>query len=1197
MKRKGLLKCFSAVLALCMILSCVSFSFATAGAAVVGETSIVSASSSASGDNFTWDNASVYFLLTDRFKNGNTSNDHSYNRGLDQDGNVVSGIDTRATFHGGDFAGVTQAINEGYFDDLGVNAIWISAPYEQIHGYVVGGNENPSYAHYSYHGYYVLDYTQTDANFGTAEEFGTLVDTAHEHGIRVILDIVMNHSGYNSLYDMDEYGYGTVKPGWEDDYFCHTKVSNQLYHSYIDYDTSAADWANWWGADWIRCGVAGYTQGGGDNLTMSLAGLPDFKTDSTATVGIPNILKTKWTKEGRLAQETSELSSYLSKTGKKQTVTNSISYWLSTWVRDYGVDGFRCDTAKHVDLASWKTLKDTCVDALKEWRQNNPSKPGADWDEDFWMTGECWDHNLGWGYDSYYTQGGFDSMINFETQGGGLLSMSGLNGVYSNYASSINSNDKFNQLSYLSSHDSTLARGNLISTGSAFLLLPGGIQIYYGDETNRPLVPGVPNDGNGGAGHSLRSDMNWDSADSAVLAHWQKVGSFRNKHVSIGAGDHQQISGYSSSTGYTFSRSYDNGVISDNIIATIGAPSNTNLAVDVSSLWSDGTTVTNAYDGTTATVTNGKATFNTGANGTILMEGPVSTISMSLKGSYSFYDSQTLTVSLRGADYAMVSIDGGTEFKVVDGDKFSVGEGIEVGATIKVTMTASNDEETSTKSFTYKKKDPNAVIRVYFDNSRYNWSTVNAYIYDESSGDAVENKAWPGEAMTYDTATGFYVIEVPDNLTNGRVIFNAGSTSSNRYPADGAQGLEINGTHMLFSYGNKWEPYTNQTVGPTEPTTAPDPTKMTTVYFDNSNSKFSTPTIYYWSSATNSGPNSWPGVPMTNVSGDIWKATFDSKYDKCIFSNSGSNQTRDLAVPGSNYIYNGSNWSAYTVPTEPTTAPVTTAPATTAPVTTAPVTTVPATTAPATTVPATTVPATTVPTTDELTVTASSNIFPTATKTFNKDEGTVTVSYKLTANMKAVDTQWKLTYDSTKLEYNISDNMVDGTQTITPSAGDNLVFNNKSNYIKGNFSTLNLVSFDNNADFVSVTFNIIGTGKADVYLDLEVLSLAYKDSSNKLNCASIVDYSKMQDISGVKGFEKASISTSTTLESSIVMGDVNGDGDVKVDDATLVLKYVVGMESLNSLQIKAADVDRNGTVNVKDATLIQKYVADMINGF
>ena len=70
---------------------------------------------------------------------------------------------------------------------------------------MVGSDGNPSYAHYSYHGYYVLDYTQTDANFGTAEEFETLVDTAHEYG-----KIVMNRSGYNSLYDMAEYGYGTV---------------------------------------------------------------------------------------------------------------------------------------------------------------------------------------------------------------------------------------------------------------------------------------------------------------------------------------------------------------------------------------------------------------------------------------------------------------------------------------------------------------------------------------------------------------------------------------------------------------------------------------------------------------------------------------------------------------------------------------------------------------------------------------------------------------------------------------------------------------------------------------------------------------------------------------------------------------------------------------------------------------------------
>ncbi|MGN0508167.1 MAG: dockerin type I repeat-containing protein, partial [Ruminococcus sp.] len=249
--------------------------------------------------------------------------------------------------------------------------------------------------------------------------------------------------------------------------------------------------------------------------------------------------------------------------------------------------------------------------------------------------------------------------------------------------------------------------------------------------------------------------------------------------------------------------------------------------------------------------------------------------------------------------------------------------------------------------------------------------------------------------------------------------------------------------------------------------------------------------------------------------------------------------------------------------------------------------------------PTVTEPATTAPVTDELKVTASSNIFPTATKTFNKEEGTITVSYKLTSSMDVVDTQWKLTYDNTKLEYKASDNMSGGVQTITPSAGNKLVYRNVNNYIKGNFSTLNLVPFETNADFVSVTFNIIGTGEAEIYLDLEILSLGYVDSSDNFNHASIVDYSQMQDISGIKGFENASISTLTTLDSniSIMLGDVNGDGYVKIDDVTLILKYAVSMQSLNALQIKAADVDMDGIVNVRDATLIQKYINEIITAF
>lgn len=143
MNKHGMLKATSVAIALCTVMSSTTFAFSTvASAATVDTTEKVSASTTKSKDNFSWDNASVYFLLTDRFRNGNTSNDHSYNRGLDQSGKVLSNIDDRATFHGGDFAGVTQSIEDGYFNNLGVNAIWISAPYEQTHGYVVGSDGN-----------------------------------------------------------------------------------------------------------------------------------------------------------------------------------------------------------------------------------------------------------------------------------------------------------------------------------------------------------------------------------------------------------------------------------------------------------------------------------------------------------------------------------------------------------------------------------------------------------------------------------------------------------------------------------------------------------------------------------------------------------------------------------------------------------------------------------------------------------------------------------------------------------------------------------------------------------------------------------------------------------------------------------------------------------------------------------------------
>ena len=1534
MKKTAFSKCLSAILALCITLSCISFSFATVGAATVDEQEKATVSATAADDGFSWDNATVYFLLTDRFKNGNTSNDHSYNRGLDANGNVVSGIDTRGTFHGGDFAGVTQSIEEGYFENLGVNALWISAPYEQIHGYVVGDNSGSSFAHYSYHGYYVLDYTQTDANFGTAAEFEKMVDTAHEHGLRVIIDVVLNHSGYNSIYDMAEYGYGTVKSGWESSYFSHQNINNSTYHSFIDYDTSVADWANWWGADWIRCGVAGYTAGGGDNYTMSLAGLPDFRTESSATVGIPAILKNKWTKEGRYTQEANELTSYLSSKGKSQTVTNSISYWLSTWVRDYGVDGFRCDTAKHVEYASWNTLKETCVDALKEWRANNPNKPGADWDEDFWMTGECWDHNVGYGYDAYFTQGGFDSMINFETQGGGLLSSSSIGNIYNGYASSINTNDKFNALSYLSSHDSTLARGNLISTGSAFLLLPGGVQIYYGDETNRPLVSGIPNDGNGGAGHSLRSDMNWASIDQSVLTHWQKVGQFRNNHISVGAGANTDLT---TTSGYAFGRTYDKNGVSDKVAGCIYASSNTNVTIDVSSLWSDGQQLMNAYDQSSAVVQNGKVTFNSGTNGTILIQEPDGRPLMSLSGNATFSGSQALTVTLEECETAKCSIDGGNKFIVENGTTFTIGNTAYDGDTITVTLEAENEKGTSTATYTYKKVaagevpiettgttapaekaklivetwdgsapyayvwtgtstalcgawpgtqltqkdsdgkyyielDTTSTYNVVLNNGKgaqssdikglngtstlkvtnssysttivstgnggggggnepiedsvtirvksYDGSAPNLYVWDDD--DTAINGAWPGSKLTEKDADGNYVLVIPNKTSVNAIVNNGsgGQTSDitgitgdvtititdsgctaykmveNVIPLSGMALLKQEAREVKAWTSTDFTPATWSTVEALMPSVDAlvalgadaNETEVENMIAQLQSAKSKLVLASAKLSYAVAGNSTVTGiaVPDAKVTVTIGSKTYSVKSDDVTgaFTVTGASVTSSSTIKvdvtrdgysSATYSYNMSNGNITdgeepTSPTVPTaTVPVTTAPVTTAPVTTAPVTTTPSTTAPVTTNPASktltvnatsnlfptasetidtasedkirvtfdltsvmdvvnaqwtlkydttklsinttdsadimpvisgevinrgtgvlkgnfsnvntlydfssssqfvtvvfdvigtgtttvdlaveelsvgyisnavltfknavvngqivdlssvsgftsnklsgkttvtsatdpitttapvTQPTTTEPVTDELTVNATSNIFPSASSTFNEDEGTVTVSYKLTSSMDVVDSQWVLTYDTSKLEFVTANNVSNGVQTITPVVGSHLIYRANENQIKGNFTNLDLYTFGEDEEFVTVTFNIIGTGTANVYLDLQILSVGYHDDNYQTTNESIVDYSAMQDISGIAGFENATISTSTEVYNNVefLLGDVNGDGYIKIDDVTCILKSVVGLQTFNSTQRKAADYDGDGKITVKDATAIQKFIAKL----
>ena len=562
--------------------------------------SVITGAQSVVTQSFSWRNATVYFAMTDRFVNGDTSNDRSYCRESDQNcvpfsNNLTQG---QATFHGGDLKGLKSKVDAGYFSDLGVNAIWISAPYEQIHGWVTGDGQK----HYAYHGYYVLDYTNIDQNFGTAADLQALVDSAHAKGIRVVVDIVMNHPGYETMYDMNEYGFGTLNSGWQTHAFKTDFAAdyNTDVGPYVD-TTNASAWANWWTGAWIRDPKAGYPACGSDDLTICVGSLPDFITEGSATVSLPQILVTKWTKEGRLAAQQASLDAWFTKTGYPRTVRYYEVKWLTDLVRTYGVDGFRCDTAKNVEQGSWAALKTEAVKARNDWLAANPTKAAQlVGDTGFWMTGEVYGHGVN--RDSYFDNG-FDSLINFNFMG----AASNLSGIDSTYQSldQVNKDGTWDMLSYISSHDIGLFdRNNLVTGLSALFMAPGGIEIFYGDETARPLMTSW------GGTHAYRGDMNWSSINTTVYNHAKIMGSFRNKHVAVGGGIHTQIS----SSPYTFERQQG----SDTVVVAFGVSGT--ASISVGSAWANGTALRDYYTGATTTVTNGTATVTAGSAGVVLLE-------------------------------------------------------------------------------------------------------------------------------------------------------------------------------------------------------------------------------------------------------------------------------------------------------------------------------------------------------------------------------------------------------------------------------------------------------------------------------------------------------------------------------------------------------------------------------------------------
>jgi len=509
---------------------------------------------------FVWEGANLYFLMTDRFYNGDKSNDINFKRNK-------TPAKLRG-FEGGDIKGITQKIEEGYFEKLGINVIWFTPIVEQIHD----GVDEGTGLSYGFHGYWTRDWTALDPNFGTKKDLMELVKQAHARGIRIMLDGVINHTG--PVTDIDSV----------------------------------------WPYDWVRTEPTCDYKTFESNTTCTLVkNLPDVKTENNQNVELPPFLIEKWKTEGRYDQEMASLEAFFKRTGYPRAPKYYIIKWLTDYITEFGIDGYRADTVKHTDEKVWSDFKTQCDIAFKNWKNNNPDQVLDD--NPFYTIAEVYNYGISNGqfFDfgdkkvNYY-ENGFNCMINFEFKWDAKKEYET---IFSKYSSILQNQLRgYSVLNYLSSHDDgspfDAKRTKSIESGTKLLLSPGISQVYYGDESARSLVvEGTQGDA------TLRSFMNWDDiksnkATQQILLHWQKLGQFRRNHPAVGAGIHKELS----SKPYVFSRTFSKENFSDTVVVGLDLPKG-KKDITVGAVFKDGTKLRDAYSTKTITVANGKIIVDT----------------------------------------------------------------------------------------------------------------------------------------------------------------------------------------------------------------------------------------------------------------------------------------------------------------------------------------------------------------------------------------------------------------------------------------------------------------------------------------------------------------------------------------------------------------------------------------------------------
>ncbi len=509
---------------------------------------------------FVWEGANLYFLLVDRFNKSEKSNKIYFNR--------TKKASKLRGFEGGNLQGIIKKIDDGYFTKLGTNVIWLTPIVEQIHD----GVDEGTGLTYGFHGYWAKDWTAIDPNFGNKKDLAALVTKAHAKGIRVMLDAVINHTGPVTQNDVV------------------------------------------WPENWVRTGpTCDYKDFKNTTECTLVSNLPDILTESLIAVELPPFLIEKWKKEGRYNSEMASLDAFFKRTGYPRTPKFYIIKWLTDYITEFGIDGYRCDTVKHTDVQTWVDFKKECDYAFGIWKKNNPTKVLDN--NRFYSIAEVYNYGISGGQQFdfgdrkvNYFENGFDNMINFEFKSD---AKSDYESLFSKNSSILNNQLKgLGILNYVSSHDDGQPfdgeRKKNIESATKLLLSPGMSQTYYGDETARSLVI----DGTNGDA-TLRSFMNWndlkiDSKIKKSLFHWQKLGQFRRNHPSIGAGIHERIA----SKHYVFSRTFNKDNFTDKVVVGLDLPKGYK-EIEVGTVFKNGTKLKDFYSGKHTVAVDGKAAIST----------------------------------------------------------------------------------------------------------------------------------------------------------------------------------------------------------------------------------------------------------------------------------------------------------------------------------------------------------------------------------------------------------------------------------------------------------------------------------------------------------------------------------------------------------------------------------------------------------